>query len=154
MHPGELELTAIDVGQGDSLLVCFPDSKLMLIDGGGVLSFGPRTDSSRIDIGEDVVSPYLWSRSIRKIDVVALTHAHDDHAGGLPAVIENFHPSELWTGATARQRRMVGRQCQRRKPKTSRSLQLRSGRSFDFGGAHIEVISPPADYVPGSQSHQ
>ena len=95
----ELELTAIDVGQGDSLLVCFPDSKLMLIDGGGVLSFGHHT-TARLDIGEDVVSPYLWSRSIRKIDVVALTHAHDDHAGGLPAIIENFHPTELWTGAT------------------------------------------------------
>ena len=34
------------------------------------------------------------------IDVVALTHAHDDHAGGLPAIIENFHPAQLWTGAT------------------------------------------------------
>ena len=99
VRPGELELTVIDVGQGDSLLVAFPDSKLMLIDGGGVLSFGHRT-RSRLDIGEDVVSPYLWSRSIRKIDVVALTHAHDDHAGGLPAIIENFHPAELWTGAT------------------------------------------------------
>ena len=63
----------------------------MLIDGGGVLSFGHHA-AARLDIGEDVVSPYLWSRSIRKIDVVALTHAHDDHAGGLPAIIENFHP--------------------------------------------------------------
>ncbi len=97
--PGELEPSAIDVGQGDSLLVCFPDSKIMLIDGGGLLSFG-RITPGRLDIGEDVVSPYLWSRSIRKIDVVALTHAHDDHAGGLPAIIENFHPDQLWTGAT------------------------------------------------------
>ena len=100
LHPGELEFTAIDVGQGDSLLICFPDSKILLVDGGGVLSFG-RRQTPRIDIGEDVVSPYLWSRGIRKIDVVALTHAHDDHAGGLPALIENFHPSQLWTGAMA-----------------------------------------------------
>ena len=39
-----------------------------------------------MDIGEDVVSPYLWDRSIRNVDVVALTHAHEDHIGGLAAL--------------------------------------------------------------------
>lgn len=150
IHPGELELTAIDVGQGDSLLVCFPDSQLMLIDGGGALSFGRAAPQAgaRLDIGEDVVSPYLWSRSIRKIDVVALTHAHDDHAGGLPAIIENFHPSQLWTGATPSS---AAWSAVRDKARVERVkiLPLSSGRSFDFGGAHIDVISPPPDYVPG-----
>ena len=148
IHPGELELSAIDVGQGDSLLVAFPDSKLLLIDGGGVLSFGRRAPS-RLDIGEDVVSPYLWSRSIRKIDVVALTHAHDDHAGGLPAVIENFHPAELWTGAMVPSSAWsaVRRQARAEHVKI---LRFSSGRSFNFGGARIEVISPPPDYVPAA----
>jgi competence protein ComEC len=53
---------------------------------------------SGIDIGEDVVSPYLWSRGIKSIDVVALTHAHEDHLGGLPAIFENFRVGELWVG--------------------------------------------------------
>jgi competence protein ComEC len=148
LHPGELELTAIDVGQGDSLLVCFPDSKVLLIDGGGVLSFGRHT-TSRIDIGEDVVSPYLWSRSIRKIDVVALTHAHDDHAGGLPAVIENFHPSQLWTGAMAPSAAWSAVR-QKAFAENVKILALPAGRSFDFGGARIDVLSPPAGYVPGA----
>ena len=148
IHPGDLELNVIDVGQGDSLLICFPDSKLMLVDGGGVLSFGPRP-ASRLDIGEDVVSPYLWSRSIRKIDIVALTHAHDDHAGGLPAIIENFHPRELWTGATPSSPAWSAVRDKARAEKV-KILALTSGRSFNFGGARIEVISPPGDYVPGA----
>jgi competence protein ComEC len=147
IHRGELELTAIDVGQGDSLLICFPDSKLMLIDGGGVLSFGHRA-TARLDIGEDVVSPYLWSRSIRKIDVVALTHAHDDHAGGLPAVIENFHPAQLWTGATPSSAAWSAVRDKAR-AENVKILALSSGHSFNFGGARIDVVSPPADYVSG-----
>jgi competence protein ComEC len=146
IQAGELELTAIDVGQGDSLLVAFPDSKLLLIDGGGILSFGRHV--ARIDIGEDVVSPYLWSRSIRKLDVVALTHAHDDHAGGLPAIIENFHPSQLWTGAMAPSAAWsaVNQEACLENVKIEA---LVSGHGFDFGGAHIDVISPPAGYLQG-----
>ncbi|HEX4596020.1 MAG TPA: ComEC/Rec2 family competence protein [Bryobacteraceae bacterium] len=148
VHRGELELTAIDVGQGDSLLLSFPDGKLMLVDGGGTLSFGQRS-KPRIDIGEDVVSPYLWRRSIRKIDVVVMTHAHDDHAQGLPALIENFHPAELWTGATAASEAWTQVASRARLQKVS-IMELRAGKSFDFGGAHIEIVSPPPDYEPGA----
>jgi competence protein ComEC len=145
---GQLELTVIDVGQGDSLLVAFPDGKLMLVDGGGILTFGHHA-KSKIDIGEDVVSPYLWRRSIRKVDVVVLTHAHDDHAGGLPALIENFHPAELWTGATpASEAWSLVRQ--KADAQGVKIIAMQSGRCFDFGGAHIEILSPPSDYVPSA----
>ena len=102
VHPGELELTAIDVGQGDSLLVLFPDGKRMLVDGGGIPAFG-RIARSQLDIGEDVVAPYLWDRGFRTVDVVALSHAHEDHSGGLAALIADFHPREVWTGCHAGQ---------------------------------------------------
>ena len=145
---GELELTAIDVGQGDSLLVSFPSGKLMLVDAGGILSFGRRA-KPHIDIGEDVVSPYLWSRSIRRLDVIAMTHAHDDHARGLPAVIENFHPSELWTGATAPSEVWSEVEAKARAEKVN-IVAMQSGRAIQFGGARIEILSPPPDYVPAS----
>jgi competence protein ComEC len=50
----------------------------------------------RWDSGEDIVSPYLWSRGIKKIDVVVLTHAHSGQAGGLHAVLDNFRVGEFW----------------------------------------------------------
>lgn len=100
--PGKLELTILDVGQGDALFLVFPHGRTLLIDGGGAFNgfAGPERSNGRngIDPGEEAVSPYLWSRGYKKIDVVALTHAHQDHLGGLVAVLENFRVSRLWIG--------------------------------------------------------
>ncbi len=99
LAPQRLELTVLDVGQGDSLFLSFPRGRTMLVDGGGELgNFHSGGMRSGIDVGEDVVSPYLWSRGVKQIDVVALTHAHEDHLGGLPAIFENFRVGEFWVG--------------------------------------------------------
>jgi competence protein ComEC len=96
---GKLELTTLDVGQGDSLLVVSPLGKTMLIDGGGAFGgFPGREEQNGIDPGEEAVSPFLWSRGFQSLDVVALTHAHQDHIGGLTAILENFHVGSLWIG--------------------------------------------------------
>jgi competence protein ComEC len=91
-----LEITTIDVGQGESILLALPGGKLVLVDGGGIPVFGQR-GKARMDIGEDVVSPYLWSRGVKRLDLIVMTHSHEDHAGGLAAIAENFRPKELWT---------------------------------------------------------
>ena len=96
---GELEATIIDVSQGDSLFVVSPRGKTLLIDGGGAFGgFPGHEQHDGIDPGEEAVSPYLWSRGFQKIDVVALTHAHQDHLGGLTAVLQNFRVGRLWIG--------------------------------------------------------
>jgi competence protein ComEC len=98
VSPGMMEVTAIDVGQGDSIFIVGPDGETMLVDAGGPV--GGVTEAaeatSRFDVGEEVVSPYLWSRRFRRLDTLVLSHAHSDHMGGMPAVIRNFRPRELW----------------------------------------------------------
>jgi competence protein ComEC len=145
---GRFELSVIDVGQGDSLLLSFPQGPLMLIDAGGIPSFG-RTKKPGIDIGEDVVSPYLWSRSIKRLDVVVMTHAHEDHMGGMSAVLRNFHPRELWTGATqdSPEWRRV-RDAADRLHITIRHMHRSA--PFSFGGTTVQVLAPGEEYLPES----
>ena len=97
-RPGVLEVTAIDVGQGDSLLLISPQGKTLLVDAGGPTGGSSQASSGNFEIGEDVVSPVLWSRNIRRLDAVALSHAHSDHMGGMPSVLRNFRPRVLWVG--------------------------------------------------------
>lgn len=87
---GDLRVTAIDVGQGSSILVRFPGGKTMLIDGGGF------ADSS-FDMGKFVVAPFLYHERISKIDVVVLSHPHPDHLQGLLFITDNFDVQEVWS---------------------------------------------------------
>jgi competence protein ComEC len=149
-HPRDaLLVEAIDVGQGDSLLLITPDGKTLLVDGGG-FGGGPRQAPQEFDIGEEVVSPALWARGIRRLDVVALSHAHSDHMGGLPAVLRNFHPGELWVGANpqveaynALLREAAGLHMQVRS--------LRSGNALGLGAAQVNVMAPLPGYQPGAE---
>jgi competence protein ComEC len=149
-HPHDaLLMEAIDVGQGDSLLLITPDGKTMLVDGGG-FGGGPRQAPQEFDIGEEVVSQTLWSRGIRHLDVVALTHAHSDHMGGLPAVLRNFHPDELWVGNNPRFG-AYNALLDEAAGLHVRVRSLRAGDALTLGSAQINVLAPFKDYQPGPE---
>jgi competence protein ComEC len=151
VHPGALELTAVDVGQGDSLFVALPDGTRMVIDGGGIPVFG-RARKPNLDTGEDVVSPYLWSRSIRRLDVIVSTHGHQDHIGGLAALIENFRPRELWTGATPESPPWIDLRT-KAAAHAVRVVSMRAGDSRAIGGVRIDALAPSRDYEPREAPH-
>jgi competence protein ComEC len=148
---GELEVTAIDVGQGDSLLVVSPLGQTMLVDAGGPTGRGANVATTSWDVGEEVVAPYLWSRHLRRLDVVMLSHAHSDHMGGMPAVLRDFRPRELWLSvdpgnsppfrallAQARQQHILIRH-------------FHAGEAFPWSGLKASVLSPEISYAnPGA----
>jgi len=147
-HPrNALMMEAIDVGQGDSLLLITPEGRTLLVDGGG-FGGGPRQAPQEFDIGEEVVSATLWSRGIRHLDVVALTHAHSDHMGGLPAVLRNFHPDELWVGNNPRFG-LYNALLNEAADLNVRVRSLRAGDALTLGSTQIAVLAPFKGYQPG-----
>ncbi|MGB7553977.1 MAG: ComEC/Rec2 family competence protein [Candidatus Korobacteraceae bacterium] len=142
-HPGVFEVTAIDVGQGDSLLLITPDGKTLLLDAGGI----PGNARSDFDVGEEVVSPYLWSRGIRRLDAVAISHAHSDHMGGMSSVIANFQPRALWYGIESPSRGFRDVE----QAASSNHVDLKSyvaGETFEFGSVHVRVLNPQPGWQP------
>jgi competence protein ComEC len=137
-----LEVTVLDVGQGDSIFVAFPGGHTMLVDGGGAPGArsigGVRTG---IDIGETVVSDFLWSRGLKRLDVVALSHAHQDHLEGLRAVLANFRVGELWVGrdvALDRFRSLLALA----ESRGTRILRRHRGQTFQLGAANGRILWP------------
>jgi competence protein ComEC len=142
-------LTFIDVGQGDSILVETADGRRMLVDGGGVAAgrFLGLQDESTFSIGESVVSPFLWSKGIRRLDAVVLTHAHHDHIDGLLDVLENFEVDELWLGRNP----MTGPYRELLQRAMSHNVPLRwlaAPEVLAFGGLEVQVLHPPAQWKP------
>ena len=156
LERGSLELTAIDVGQGEALFVVFPDGRTLLMDGGGLPDFrdpeekqAADSDPQTFDIGESVVSPYLWSRSIRRLDIVAVSHPDADHAGGIPAILRNFEVGELWLGDAAFEKdyRLLAEAARAAGVKIVR---VKQGDARRFGGARVEVLRPSRRIDPGA----
>ena len=144
---GVLQLTALDCGPGDVLFLVLPDGTTMLLDTGGSRTRGAREggfQGRRWDSGEDIVSPYLWSRGIKKIDVVALTHAHANQLGGLYAVLENFRVGEFWHAPqpeTPEYAALLETVAERGIPTRT----LMAGDALSFGDTSVRVLWPGSD---------
>ena len=77
-----LEIVFLDVGQGDSAFIRFPDGKTMLIDGG--------IRTRWFDVGGRIILPFLRKQGIRHLDVVVATHPDLDHIGGLLEILKEI----------------------------------------------------------------
>jgi len=143
-----LEVTVLDVAQGDALFLAFPNGETWLVDGGR----GPVEIRDGYQVGEavgrTVVVPYLRARGLKRVDRVWLTHAHHDHMAGLTPVLEELDVGSFHTAIN---------------PPSSAYEELletlrargipvhihRAGERFSVGEVSVEVLWPSAEYSPG-----
>ena len=130
---GKLHVTFLDVGQGDATLIVTPSGKQVLVDGGPDPRGAVQALGSRMP---------LWDRSV---DVVVLTHAHQDHLQGLVEVTERYrvgllvYPSR---GADA-PGYADGAEPLRRNVSDGRTLEAEAGQVIRLGdGVLLRVLIP------------
>jgi competence protein ComEC len=156
VQSGVLEVDVLDVAQGDSILVISPRGSTLLIDGGGRFAgFRGHEEVPGPDPGEEAVSAYLWSRGIQRLDAVALTHAHQDHIGGLKAVLENFRVGRLWLGRETETPALgqLKKIAEERKIRIEHELR---GQSFLWDGVQVDFLwpqIPPEEIAPSAKNN-
>ncbi len=147
---GKLHVDFLDVGQGDSALVTFPDGETLLVDGGGRVSHredreeGDDFEPDTRGIGESVVSEVLWQRGLSSLDHILATHADADHIEGLNDGGMNFGVvSALFDWTPAKTPNLAAFAAVLGRADIPAETVSRSNR-FQLGEATVEVLYPRA----------
>ncbi len=143
-NTGELRVTFLDVGQGDSCVIQSPSGHVLLID------TGPIEQESGYDAGRSIVAPYLEYEGIEHIDAILLTHPHSDHIGGAAYLINRFS-----TGFVLDNGQDFGspEEAAYKKAAAQRHVAVytaRPGQKIDFGdGAVLQILAPSREERAG-----
>ncbi len=139
-----LEVTWLNVGQGDAIVIRFPDGATWLVDAGPAYPSG--------DAGRSVVLPYLRAQGIDRLRWLISTHPDLDHVGGAATVIDGVRV-DRWGSAAAlgdnpayiRLLATVGSH-----PATT-AVQLRAPDHLQQGAVKVDVLHPQNDWVPSDR---
>jgi competence protein ComEC len=141
----ELRITFVAVDHGGCAVIETPDGRVLLYDAG--TTSGP-------DVTRRQIAPFLWSRGIRRIDEVFLSHADLDHFNGLPALLERFAVGQITLTPsfaekpTGGVRATLDELAKRRIPVRI----ARTGDRFSAGEVEMDVLHPPANGPSGVEN--
>lgn len=122
-----LQMHALNVGQGDAILITTPEQNHILIDGGpdgSVLNELPK------------VMPYMFS----KIDLLILTHPHSDHVAGLVDVLDRYEVGAVLLNPVDYNSKVYGAFLE--KIQGLKIYAARADEDFRFGDTDIDVLYP------------
>lgn len=159
---GLLHVEFLDVGQGDCALLTMPDGTTILVDGGGRLSLSwsadardgePAFERDTRSIGERVVSEYLWSRGLDRVDYLIATHADADHIDGLNDIARNFRVHRAIVARTPTDDPEFAKFTQTLNEKSIPVQIVGAGDVMRLGNVAIDVLWPSAGSNAPSQNN-
>jgi competence protein ComEC len=134
-HP-RMYVHFLDVGQGDAMVVEFPDGKTAVIDGG--------TRNAFVDYGERVLLPFLRSKGIRKLHTVVATHPDVDHYGGLLSLLEEMEVGCLLVNGEHKPSMLYRALLETAKKRAIPVFAVHRGQVVHVGITPLYVLHPPS----------
>jgi competence protein ComEC len=132
---GPSRVEVVDVGQGLAVVLRGPDGRFMLVDAGP-------SGRGRFDVGDRIVIPSLVSRGCHRLEVFALSHDHEDHAGGAFAVLRDLEVGELWVAAGSERDPVTRRVIADAVARGVAIRRLRRGDTVPRAGFNLRVLHP------------
>lgn len=129
---GLLQVHFLNVGQADSILVIAPNGQAMLIDGGN------------LEDGPGVVS-YLKSQGVKELSALVATHPHEDHIGGLAAIIHSFPPKQVYLSNGATTTRTFKDFMTAVNTSGAKKIRAQAGTKLDVPGITGLFLAPTSD---------
>ncbi|TCO80064.1 DNA internalization-related competence protein ComEC/Rec2 [Marinisporobacter balticus] len=146
--PDNMNITFIDVGQGDCILIQTPRGKNILIDGGG-------SHQENIDVGEDILVPCLLRNGIRKIDLMILSHIHKDHIGGLLSVLDHLKVNVLMIGTDHYQSEDLNKMKEKCAHQKTKIYQVRKDDKISIEEHMlIKILHPSKQLITGTRDDE
>ncbi|MCM3692356.1 DNA internalization-related competence protein ComEC/Rec2 [Neobacillus niacini] len=144
------EVTMIDVGQGDSILIHYPFGKgTYLIDTGGTVQFEEdewKKAAKPFEVGRDVVVPFLKGKGITKLDKLILTHGDTDHTGGTLAVLKDIEVKQIIMPAVAEPSESELKIIQEANRNGIQVVKVAEGSQWKNGKSSFYVLSPEKNF--------
>ena len=139
---GDLRVTTIDVGDGNSTLLELPYGYTILLDGGGF------SDNRIFDVGARIVAPFLWQKKIKTVDTLVLSHPNSDHLNGLIYIAEHFNVKQVWTNHDAANTFGYKKFMDGIKDKGIHMPGYPEiFGAHDINGVHMDILYPPVDFT-------
>jgi competence protein ComEC len=129
LSPGELRLTALDVGQGQAVLLETATHRLLYDAGPGYGPTGEGDPEAGRDAGAQVVLPYLTAVGARALDMLVVSHRDNDHSGGVASIVAGLPVRAIRAS----------------QPDLPGSKACRKGERWTWDAVRFEFLHPPVD---------
>jgi competence protein ComEC len=136
----ELKITMLDIGQGESIFIEFPNHKTMLIDGGGFYK-------NSLEVGKMVLAPFILSKSLGQIDYMVATHSDNDHISGLESILDIIKTDNIIVRNNTLEDKRINNLHEKAMALGANPIFLEANAPFNIGDVRLTLLHPDRNYL-------